>query len=261
MGEGQLRHQGAFTQQPRFDRRIHLTLSVGQPGDRLDGRHRRVLTQHRSGGQEGLSGRRERGHAGEDHRSQLPGRPQPPISGRAQPDNADLVEQRPAVEGVSFGMGGQSPCSSPRKHSQTQRARQLGQITRAEAAQPDASDTRVAADETGPSWIGRRGDPSRHDRQHLVGPQPPQSEQQRPRRLPVSPLKIVDGEHHDLTVGPHPTEQIEQPGPYGHRVGRRLGLRAGLQLIDDPIGEQRLLLVPTDCENDGIRQRVEEPGK
>ena len=94
MGKGQLQRRGVFDQQPGCDRRIHLVPRIGQLGNRHDRRDRRVLAQHRSRRQQGLSRCRERGHAGQDHRGQLPRRRQPASLRRAQPGDADLLEQR-----------------------------------------------------------------------------------------------------------------------------------------------------------------------
>jgi hypothetical protein len=75
------------------------------------------------------------------------------------------------------------------------------------------------------------------------------------------PLQIVNGEHDDLTAGLQSVEQVQQPNSSHHRVGPGLCQDPRLQLIDDPIGEQRLCLVTADLENDSVRQRTEEPGK
>jgi hypothetical protein len=49
--------------------------------------------------------------------------------------------------------------------------------------------------------------------------------------------------------------------PDGHRIGPWLRQCSGLQLIDDPEGEQCLILVTARLEDDSVRQRAEEPGQ
>ena len=56
-------------------------------------------------------------------------------------DDTDLVEQRPAVERVPFGVGDQAGRSSLRQRSESERARQLDEIARIETAQADTSDS------------------------------------------------------------------------------------------------------------------------
>ena len=135
---------------------------VGQPGDRRDHRHRRVLAQHRSGREERLGCGRQRRHSGEDHRGQLPRRRQPAIP-RAQADDADLVEQRPAVESVAFGVGGQPRRPALRQRPQAERAGQLGEIAALRPPRRIAGDPRITADEPRPTRIGQLSGPSRHD--------------------------------------------------------------------------------------------------
>ena len=60
---------------------------------------------------------------------------------------------------------------------------------------------------------------------------------------------------------PAADREVQQPGPDSHRVRSRLGDRPGLQLVDDPVGEQCLCLVAADLEDDSIRQRAEKPGQ
>ena len=58
-----------------------------------------------------------------------------------------------------------------------------------------------------------------------------------------------------------PIEQIQQPNSNHQRVRPRLRQDPRLQLIDDPIGKQRLCLVTANLKNDSVRKRTEEPGK
>src|SRR5450755_4260647 len=74
-------------------------------------------------------------------------------------------------------------------------------------------------------------------------------------------MQIVHDEHDDLTVGLQPIEQIQQASADGHRVRSRLRLGPWPQLIDDPVREQCLCLVPRNLEHYSVRQRTEEPGK
>jgi len=74
-------------------------------------------------------------------------------------------------------------------------------------------------------------------------------------------LQIVDDESQELTIGLQPIEQIEQSCTNGHRVGSGLSQRAGLQLIDDPIGKKGLRLIATNGDNGGVRMRSEELGQ
>jgi hypothetical protein len=74
-------------------------------------------------------------------------------------------------------------------------------------------------------------------------------------------LQIVDDESQELTISLQLIEQIEQPCANGHGVGSGLSQRAGLQLIDDPIGEKRFRLIATNGGNGGVRMRSEELGQ
>ena len=128
MGKGQLRCQSAFAQESGRHRRIDRLLGIGQLSDR-----QRSLTRAHDAPAPKLPPRMP-GLAAESpatraritaESSRGAGRA---LSSPFNPGDPDLIEQRPAVESVSFGVRSQSSCRSLRQRPKPQRARQLDEI-------------------------------------------------------------------------------------------------------------------------------------
>ena len=130
-----------------------------------------MLPQHRSRPEKRLGCCRERRHPGEDDRGQLPRRRQPPIP-FVQSGDTDLVEQRPAVEGVPFRVGSQPRRAPLRERSQTKSAGELREIAGTEAPEVNPRDPRITAEEPSPAGIDQPTCPRRDDCEHLVGTKP-----------------------------------------------------------------------------------------
>ena len=215
MSEGQLRCEDPLAHQPGRDGFIDGMGCVRRPGDRRDHRCRRVMPQHRSGRQKRLGCGRERCHPGEDHRGQLPRRRQSPIL-LVQCDDADLVEQCPAVEGVPFRVSRQSRGASGCERSETQRARELRQLARIEAPETDLSDPRIATEEPSPARVGQPARSSRDNREHLVGPKSPEREEHCARTRVGRPsadrrLSAPRPDHRTVVDRPVPAAVPRQP--------------------------------------------------
>lgn len=105
----------------------------------------------------------------------------------------------------------------------------------------------------------------RGDHQGLFGPHAAQHEQQRPGRSRISPVEVVDEQHHEaLADGVEQAEQLwtrrkrvysvveagaqERRRPASHRLG------GGDQLGDDAVGELGLSFLTARPQNDGVPQ-------
>ena len=102
----------------------------------------------------------------------------------------------------------------------------------------------------------------REQHQHLVGHEPAQREHEGTHGRLVRPVQVVDDEQH-RSRRLQLTEQLEQPAPGEERLrgslrrhrGQGLPRRArgARQLVEDPVGEQRLRLLATRPKNRGRR--------
>ena len=174
----------------------------------------------------------------------LPRGPGSPRIAPAAPATPDLLPRSagrrrsppatPGVQRVAFGMGRQPRRPALRQRSKPQRARQLGQIVRAEPAQTDTSHPRIAAQNR--AQPGSAGPSTRVDTTASTCPRAAAQGKQHRALTACPPMQIVNGEYDDLTAGLQPVEQVQQPNSNYHRV--RPGLRQGprLQPIDDSIG-------------------------
>ena len=132
-------------------------------------------------------------------------------------------------------------------------AGQLREIGRTQSPDPDPGDPRVARDEPCPGGVVQHTCPSGDDRHNFVCAKPAQGKEDGARRRSVDPREVLDCDDDQLPAVLPLIEEGEQLRPDRDRVEPGLGECARVQLVDDPVGEQRLFFVAANLDHHGIR--------
>ena len=262
--QGDRRARPRLGQQARGGGLVKGRERVGQLGQPRHLRQRALHAEHGRGVDEAPRGRRAAREAVPNDEPERAWRGQRPVR-RAPRVGRELGEQRPGVQRVALGAVVQT-AGGHRRERRAHLRGEVAQLGLGEAGQPD--DAVVPLDEPAQA-LREPGDRVAHaeQRQHRVGHQAPQREQQGRERRPVGPVHIVDD--HDDRVGAVigvvpalPVEQaqhagadrdgiVQRVGGPGH--GPRVASHRTRELLDDAVREQRLGLVAARTQH---RQRT-----
>ena len=253
-GHGERGARAGLREEARGRALVQRRQGLLQPGERRHLRERALHAEHGRGVDEVARGRRAARPAVLDDQAERTGRRQRLLP-RAPRRRRELGEQRPGVQRVAPRAVTQAAGS----HRRQRRAELSGEVAQLGLGEPGQRDggAGMAVDDAAQA-LREPGDrvPDADQDEHRVGDQPSHREQQRRQRRPVGPVRVVDDDHDDGVVVA--VEQLEQPGADGDRVVERPGragdrsrveaARAG-QLLDDPVGQQRLRLVAARAQD------------